>query len=140
MFPLFPSCSYFSSCSFPLKFFLPRLLSFSLLLFLLSLCVLTSFCFISSFAFSYFPLSSFNFFFFVPHPYPPILLSPPSPALLFPSFTSPLFPLPFPLPSLSFLFTSPPTIRHLASSGEVNYSTRKLILGAHFSLFTNNAL
>ena len=139
MFLLFPSCSYFSSCSFPLKFFLPRLLSFSLLLFLLSLCVLTSASSLPSLSPTS-PFSSFNLFFFVPHPYPPILLSPPSPALLFPSFTSPLFPLPFPLPSLSFLFTSPPTIRHLASSGEVNYSTRKLILGAHFSLFTNNAL
>ena len=129
MFLLFPSCSSFSLCSSPLKFFLPRLLSFSLLLFLLSLRVLPSFCFI--------PSSFLRFILLPPSPpsisFPSFLLhmflffySPPSPAFLFASFTSPLFPPPFPLPSLSFLFTSPPTIRHLASSGEVELQYEKI--------------
>ena len=116
MFLLFPSCPSFSSCSFPLKFFLPRLLSFSPLPLSSSFYLSVSFLPSASspplfFAFSSFPFSSFYLFSFVPPPYPPILLSPPSPAFLFPLFTSHLFPFPFPLPSLSFLFTSPPTVK-----------------------------
>ena len=96
MFFIFPSCSSFSSCSFPLN---SSFLVFSLSPFFSSFYLSVSFLPSASSLPPSFAFSSFSL--------PPIFLSPPSPAFLFPSFTSPLFPLPFTLPSLSFFFTSP---------------------------------